>query len=876
MNNNSNNCGDCGTTCSECGRPWAICKQDGGCGCNKCKDIKFCEYGRMANGCIREKQPGCPMQAVIPSVTVESIEGIKNLADCLVHVSDINTTFYIDDKHRPIITWAGPIDIPGYDMEGNPNNYRDQIVTDVANQMAVIYDKSGKGYMFGLAENIDFLAKYLVICGGNAKELGCAGDGTTDDTSALQNAIDQMHSLGINKLVIPSGEFVVSDKIELPSNFELKGMKGSVIKYVGMGADEDHPYAILPIINIVGSEDLPKTNVTVEDITIDCTGQIFKGGHTFEAPANTNPQPASQGLRGININFATNTIIKNCRILDLYGDGIRIDHSHSIIVDGNKLNDVGGGNIIGGGPTGWDNFGDGIVSFSSFDVKIINNTVINTRKYLSGASVGYICGRSGLEYEYGLQTDGINTPGQELFVEKSGNGLVSDNNYVYGYTKGIHLESGVKCIITNNTVIHNNIGMMNSTAGRTVISGNYFNQDDVGPAYQSGYDRYYGGIAVSEYVSQYPTANCVEVNNNIFDGDSTGVHIGRDYVSVNNNTFRGQGEAGAIRNIKTNLRGLSVNGNQFFNCGVHLYHTRGSNIANNVFDNTTNYCVLCEECDNTIVSGNEFNHRVTFTSDTFNTSIIGNTFYAPSDIDASYTQMLTMNQTARNALIEGNNINLVDNNDIVFLNIAGSINARIKNNNIRVASSRTEKVIYLAGGGKDIDIENNVFIGCGYKATLIISSWDIIGFTLVNNILDEPTSFLCAQTGGGIAGQSRIEHNIGNLNLPTNNAANSEARLKNRFIQQGDIITRFVASNNIIGVYCSQGGYYVTDEWTASTAYTRNKLVKRNDYVYKCLTSGTATVAPTNTTIGNDETGADGVKWVCVSKLATLRNVVIS
>lgn len=155
MNNNSNNCGDCGTTCSECGRPWAICKQDGGCGCNKCKDIKFCEYGRMANGCIREKQPGCPMQAAIPSVTVESIEGIKNLADCLVHVSDINTTFYIDDKHRPMITWAGPVDIPGYDMEGNPNNYRDQIVTDVAAEMAVIYDKRGKGYVFGLVENID-------------------------------------------------------------------------------------------------------------------------------------------------------------------------------------------------------------------------------------------------------------------------------------------------------------------------------------------------------------------------------------------------------------------------------------------------------------------------------------------------------------------------------------------------------------------------------------------------------------------------------------------------------------------------------------------------------------------------------------------------
>jgi len=136
----------------------------------------------MANGCIREKQPGCPMQAAIPSVTVESIEGIKNLADCLVHVSDINTTFYIDDKHRPIITWAGPIDIPGYDMEGNPNNYRDQIVTDVANQIAVIYDKSGKGYVFGLVENIDLQEQV------NNKLDEMAEDGTL--ANLLNNYVD--------------------------------------------------------------------------------------------------------------------------------------------------------------------------------------------------------------------------------------------------------------------------------------------------------------------------------------------------------------------------------------------------------------------------------------------------------------------------------------------------------------------------------------------------------------------------------------------------------------------------------------------------------------------------------------------------------------
>lgn len=191
MNNESNKCGNCGTTCSSCGRPWVICKQDGGCNCNKCGNIKFCEYGRMANGCIREKQPGCPMQAVIPSVTVESIEGIKNLADCLVHVADINTTFYIDDKHRPIITWAGPIDIPGYDMENNPNNYRDQIVTDTANQMAVIYDKSGNGYIFGLATELNDITLDSVLENGDTathKTIKIVGELDSRDFSVVSES----------------------------------------------------------------------------------------------------------------------------------------------------------------------------------------------------------------------------------------------------------------------------------------------------------------------------------------------------------------------------------------------------------------------------------------------------------------------------------------------------------------------------------------------------------------------------------------------------------------------------------------------------------------------------------------------------------------
>lgn len=142
-NVNSNPC-NCEPMCTTCGRPWVVCK--GECGCKKscCNNVNFCEYGKKASGCFRSVEPGCPMQAVIPSVVVEDVSGLKNLADCLVHVTNINTTFYIDDKHRMMITWAGPVEVENYDYENNPLGLRSQIVYDYANDKAYYYNKTGE------------------------------------------------------------------------------------------------------------------------------------------------------------------------------------------------------------------------------------------------------------------------------------------------------------------------------------------------------------------------------------------------------------------------------------------------------------------------------------------------------------------------------------------------------------------------------------------------------------------------------------------------------------------------------------------------------------------------------------------------------------
>lgn len=151
-NVNQNPC-NCEPMCTTCGRPWVVCK--GECGCKKscCNNVNFCEYGKKVSGCLRSVEPSCPMQAVIPSVVVEDVTGLKNLADCFVHVTNINTTFYIDDKHRTMVTWAGPVEYDNYDLDANTLGLRSQFLIDNANEYAAYYNKTGAYQKFNFSED---------------------------------------------------------------------------------------------------------------------------------------------------------------------------------------------------------------------------------------------------------------------------------------------------------------------------------------------------------------------------------------------------------------------------------------------------------------------------------------------------------------------------------------------------------------------------------------------------------------------------------------------------------------------------------------------------------------------------------------------------
>lgn len=129
-----------------CGRPMNYAEP--GCKFNNCclSETCGCSLGR-----IKKDVDPCKSCCVIPAITAETTDGLTNLANCFAHITNINTTFYIDDKHRPMITWAGPVEIDSYNISDNQLGFRSQSVYTTINGVYshVYFDKRGVGHIMG-------------------------------------------------------------------------------------------------------------------------------------------------------------------------------------------------------------------------------------------------------------------------------------------------------------------------------------------------------------------------------------------------------------------------------------------------------------------------------------------------------------------------------------------------------------------------------------------------------------------------------------------------------------------------------------------------------------------------------------------------------
>jgi len=139
----------------------------------------------------------------------------------------------------------------------------------------------------------DKLAQYISV-----KDFGAVGDGVTDDTAALQNALDAVSGTGMSLLIPPSTSFYrITSTLYPKSNTTIFGY-GAEIKNSGT--------AIFNMIWALGTDGGPYlTDISVFGLTVDCNGTYLDAGGS-----------------GIGASFCDNFRVKDCTVKNAWLQGI--------------------------------------------------------------------------------------------------------------------------------------------------------------------------------------------------------------------------------------------------------------------------------------------------------------------------------------------------------------------------------------------------------------------------------------------------------------------------------------------------------------------------------------------------------------------------
>lgn len=531
----------------------------------------------------------------------------------------------------------------------------------------------------------------------NVKNYGVMGDGKTDDTKAIQNIINMVGKNGGGIIYFPNGKYKFTDMLKITYSYiTLKGETNSVLEYHGRGQN-------INFISIYGvwKDKRYLENVVLDNIVLDCTYQEFKGGATEDDLKATSPKPLNGSQNGIYMQYCYNSKIVNCKLKDIYGNGIYINRSSFCTVDNCFLEDCSASRM---GDTKLDYTGDGINANMSFGITFSNNKVVNRRVFKVHNKVGEMslqfdvyglqCARSGLQFEYPVDMDYKANPEKwcpyaDLVSNmKDGYHLIMKNNYVYGYNKGVHLEYSVNALIDGNAFAHCNMGILDATGGATQIINNEFNSDNVGKSPQGGYDWYYGSVVFTHFLgTKYDNA---VVMGNRFYGDAQGICYGRSNIHIINNDFRNTELY--IKQRGTGHDNIVISGNKFiakdtladgknYKIKFELDVINNSRIVNNSFMSDNYHMFIMVGLNNCLVSGNTFrNARFDLLYDS-NYNVFTNNICKEDIIDngAQFNVFPAKHSVLSNNVFDGSNSTI----------IAGHTQGQcIENDNIKIKNNQ--------------------------------------------------------------------------------------------------------------------------------------------------------------------------------------------
>ncbi|MGG3495333.1 right-handed parallel beta-helix repeat-containing protein [Peribacillus simplex] len=373
----------------------------------------------------------------------------------------------------------------------------------------------------------------------NVKNFGAKGDGITDDTVTIQNAVNTSSREG-GTIHFPSGTYMVNalTSIILKSNLRLLLDKNATIKAINNGSTA---YSIFRIENI--------SNVCIEDGTIigdkaTHTGNTGEWGRCFYILGSSNIT-----LKNLTIKDAwgdcitiggdvinEKIIIDNCIIDNARRNGITVAHAKNVDIKNTVVKNTSGtaptagidiepdmgdyvGNIIISNCYVHNNLGNGIIV--AFDAQKVNIT--NVFAYSNGGA--------------GIAVDGNET--------RRGKEVIIQNCHAYDNTRGVYLEYAVDTHIINCHAHHN------LTDGIQDVFG-------IGNTIESNNSNY----NTSNGISLLSTIRSTVLTNMVYGNFLHGIRVAGGVINTETSILNNKTIANATQNISlTNMSYGLVSGN---------------------------------------------------------------------------------------------------------------------------------------------------------------------------------------------------------------------------------------------------------------------------------------------------------------------------
>lgn len=310
----------------------------------------------------------------------------------------------------------------------------------------------------------------------NVEDFGAIGDGKTDDTKALQKALDSVLPLG-GKVIIPRGVYMVDALrgIQIKSNTKVFLDGEAYLKAI---PNSSRSYSIA---RITGAENV-----------------AMVGGHLAGERYEHSGNAGEWGM-GLSIRRSKNIIIKNVVATDNWGDGFYVsDQSENIVfcsvtADGNRRQ---GMSIISGSNIEVYNSvfknTSGVKPQSGLDIEpnngdTVQNVVVSSSKFLNNAGAGiasYVAPGnkksivSDVLIEKNIVAENKNG-GSVIF--NSRNVKMIDNILINNSGNAIHFNNESHSGVIEKNVVYRNGSTKHEikNQGKNIESGNIFRQQNL-------------------------------------------------------------------------------------------------------------------------------------------------------------------------------------------------------------------------------------------------------------------------------------------------------------------------------------------------------------------------------------------------------------